>query len=358
MDPARIASDTMGAMPRGSRHVHPLSRPVHQVLSEDDVSEILGRMQDRFPWPETAERFVIAGRWGSRTASLYRCNGASTGRPDVMLKVGRDWTTEIARATHDEMEGLGRALHVAGPIPVNVPTALGWDAHPPLVCTSYVEGTDVYFLLADLTHPAWTTSDRQPIEVLEACGRALGAYHARFAPDPNDPAAREQALRGFERAARTLGVGRATVDRLADGLVLSRGFGDFGPHQFRLTDSDQLFLLDPPVAETFEPVHQDVARFLFGLTKILGQDARAGRQQRRSASDLRKAFIRGYRETGPTDPSDQRGRWLVQLYEGAAAAGMAHQRLTNHEFGSAVRYAAGWMGSLVSLRLRSAGPIR
>ncbi len=340
----------MSPMVRGSRRVRPLSRPVHHVLSEGEVNEILARIQDRFGWPETSERFEIAGRWGSRTASLYRCRGASTGRPDVMLKVGRDWTPEIARAVHEEMDELARTIRVAGRLVVGVPDALGWDADPPLVCSAYVEGTDLYFLLADLEHRGWSVSERPPVEVLEGCGRALGAYHARFVPGPSDTGARTQALHDLERAARAMAVSRRQIERVADVLVVARGFGDFGPHQFRLGRPDGLYLLDPPLAETFEPVHRDLARFLFGLARTLGRDAGDRGRQRRAEPDLRSAFLRGYRQAGSTDPSDPLGRWLVRLYEGAAAAGMAHQRLHNRELVSAARYAWAWMGSLIAIR--------
>ena len=322
---------------------------MYHVLSEGEVSEVLSRIQDRFRWTESADRFEIAGQWGSRTASLYRCRGASTGRPDVMLKVGRDWTPEIARSVHEEMEQLSRTLRVPGPVEVRVPAALGWDGTPPLVCSGYVEGTDLYFLLADLAHPGWSPSERSPVEVLEACGRAVGAYHARFAPDPDDAAARTQSFRSLDRAARAMAVRRSTIERIADGLVLSRSFGDIGPHQFRLGEPDGLYLLDPPLAETFQPVHRDVARFLFGLGQTLRRDVR-DRRQRRIEPHLRESFLRGYRETGPTDPSDPRGRWLVRMYEGAAAAGMAHQRLRNRQVASAARYASRWMGSVIAIR--------
>ncbi|MCI0633986.1 MAG: hypothetical protein L0206_08750 [Actinobacteria bacterium] len=337
-------------MARGSRRVRPLSRPVHHVLTEDEVSEILARIQVRFAWPETAERFEIAGRWGSRTASLYRCRGASTGRPDVMLKVGLDWTPEVARSVHEAMDELERTLRVQGPVAVGVPAALGWGDEPPLVCSGYVEGTDLYFLLRDLEHPGWSASVHSPGEILEACGRALGAYHARFAPPPNDTEARAQAIQSLERAARTMAVRRAAVERVADGLVIARGFGDVGPHQFRVREPDGLYLLDPPVAETFEPVHRDIARFLFGVARTLGRDARDRARQGGNEPSLRAAFLRGYRESGPTDPTDPRGRWLVRVFEGAAAAGMAHKRLHNRELVSAARYAWGWIGSLIAIR--------
>jgi hypothetical protein len=233
---------------------------------------------------------------------------------------------------------------------VGVPDALGWDGDPPLVCSRYVEGTDLFFLLSDLEHPGWSASARSPVEVLEACGRALAAYHALFVPGPNDTDAGTQALHGLERAARTMAVRPATIRRLADGLVVTRGFGDVGPHQFRLGERDGLYLLDPPLAETFEPVHRDVARFLFGLARILGQDARDRRRQRRAEPRLRSAFLRGYREAGPTDPSVPPGRWLLRTYEGAAAAGLAHKRLRDRELVSAAQYLWDWLRGLIAIR--------
>ena len=154
--------------------------------------------------------------------------------------------------------------------------------------------------------PTWSIAGGRPpsarrVEVLEGCGRALGTYHARSVPGPSDTEARTQALHDLERAARAMAVPRGPIERVADVLVVARGFGDFGPHQFRLGGPDGLYLLDPPLAETFEPVHRDLARFLFGLARTLGRDAGDRRRQRRAEPDLRSAFLRGYRQTGPTD---------------------------------------------------------
>jgi hypothetical protein len=273
-----------------------------------------------------------------------------------MLKAGRGWGPENARALHEASEVLARALHVAGAIPVAVPTPLGWDERPPLVCTPYIDGVDVFFLLSDLTHPGWNGSLRQPIPVVTACGRALGAYHSSFPADQSDAPATERALPGLEAAARVCGVRRAKVERLADDLVVARSFGDIGPHQFRLEEPGRLYLLDPPVETRFEAVSRDIARFTFEVDKILGQDAGTRRVQRRAGPQLRESFLRGYAETGPADPTTPTGRWLVRLFEGAAAAGTAHKRLAEREYGSALRNSLSWMGALIALRLQPPKP--
>jgi hypothetical protein len=345
----------MGAMPRGPRRERPLGRPVPSPLSEAHLNAVLLRLQDRFRWPETAERFVIAGQWQSRTASLYRCYGAPSGSPDVMLKVGGRWTPETARSLHEELDTMRGSFDIAGPISVAVPRALGWDGRPPLVCTGYVEGVDLYLLVSDLAHPGWDGSRSQPTLVLEACGKALGAYHARSTPDPTDTPSRERALRGLRDAARVCGVRRTTAERLADGFGIARAFGDIGPHQFRLADPGHLYLLDLPVVTTFEAVSRDIARFTFSLAKILGQDAGDRREQRRIGSELQDAFLRGYAETGPVDPTTPRERWLVRLFAAAAAAGTAHERLSQRAYGSALRHSVEWLGAVLDLRLNAPG---
>ncbi len=340
----------MSSMARGSRRVRPLSRPVHHVLSEGEVSEILVRIQDRFGWPETSERFEIAGRWGSRTASLYRCRGASTGRPDVMLKVGRDWTPEIASAVHKEMDELARTIRVAGRPMVGVPDALGWDGDPPLVCSAYVEGTDLYFLLADLEHRGWSASERSPLEVLEACGRALGTYHARSVPGPSDIEARTQALHDLERAARAMAVPRdrsnasrtcwwSLAASVTSGRISSAWAGRTGC-----------------TCSTRRSPRRSSRSIGTSRGSCSGSPGPWGATPETGGGSAEPNPICGRRSsaaiatTGPTDPSDPLGRWLVRLYEGAAAAGMAHKRLHNRELVSAARYAWAWMGSLIAIR--------
>ena len=145
---------------------------------------------------------------------------------------------------------------------------------------------------------------------------------------------------------------RRRLDPVSGGLTVAPSFEDIGPHQFRLARSDDLYVLDPPLSTHFAPIHADIARFLFGLTRLLsrrGGKRRRQRSQRRV--DLCEAFLAGYAETGPEDVRTPQGRWLIDVYRGYASAGMAHKRLTNRQYAEALRYGSAWLWTAAGLRL-------
>lgn len=321
-----------------------------EPLGEPEVNELLLRIQDRFAWAETAPEFVVTDRWVSRTATLYRCRNGAASAPDVVLKVARGWTAEEARALWSEMRRLDDALVGNAGTSVRVAPVLGWTHSPPAVCTSHITGTDIYFMFTDLDHEAWRWTRRDPFDVVAECGRALGVYHS-VGQDPSSAAARE-ADADLAAASRAVRISSRLVGRIAEGLPIAPSFGDFGIHQFRLSDTGELYLLDPPTAPSYAPIHRDIAWFNFGLIKVLGREN--SRRRRRIGSALCEAFCAGYAATGPVDPRTPENRWVTSIYRGHAAGGTAHKRLREGAYAAAFRHGSQWLSGFLAAHLRKA----
>lgn len=330
----------------------PATRP--PPLTEAEVDAILQRIQRRFSWPDMVDRFVLEETWDSRPSTMYRCRGASAGTPDVVLKVGHRSTPDDARRLHAEMETLAEEMGRHGGTVVRLPRTLGWHDDPPSICMPYLDGTPVLPLLGDPTHSAWNGGGWDPAGLVAECGRALGAYHAPSATSASSSLLEEPELR---KGAGKMWVSPRMLARAGHALVHARRFDDIGPHNFFLTASGELYLLDPPPDPSMTPVHRDVARFLYGIGRALAVEQSLPRLRlRRAEADLREAFLRGYAETGPIDVRTPSSRWLIALYEGVGARGTTRQQLRGRCYGEALRHGLRWVGRLLQVHLRRPSP--
>jgi hypothetical protein len=317
--------------------IDPLGRPVEDPLSVSQLERLLGEASRRGGW-ENADGYDLLEVWGSRTASIYRCRGRSPA-VDVVVKIGHGWSAEDARRLHEKLIALRSRLD---PSFVRSPEPLGWASDPASVCTRYVEGTDLYFMLLDLGHPAWISVGAAATAVLASCGLALAHIHA--GSDVLQEGASRDAFGRMWSVASSLWL-RPTVVSGAE-LKPVVGFGDVGPHQFRIADAGQIWVLDPPTDPVPALPHEDVATFLFGIDKLLGASnglrTRSGRATRTA---LREAFLEGYGRAGVIDPRRALDRWLLRLFDTKLAAGTARRRIRERELLDAgrmlLRYAAG-----------------
>jgi hypothetical protein len=330
----------MASVPKPS--TDPLGRPVDDPLSVSELERILGEASRRSGWT-SADGFDLLEVWGSRTASIYRCRGRRSG-VDVVVKVGDDWSADDARRLFEQLIDLRSRLD---PSIVRTPEPLGWASDPPAVCTRYVEGTDLYFMLLDIGHAAWGSAGAPATTVFARCGAALAHLHG--APD---------------RLAEGMNGGLERVRSVANSLWLrpiftSRrdlmpviGFGDVGPHQFRIADEGRIWVLDPPMDPVPALPHEDIAMFLFGIDKLFGA-ANGIRIRSRGPTRraLREAFLEGYGRSGAMDPRRTPHSWLIRMFETKTAAGTARRRIRERELIDAVRmllrYVAGqlWLRS-------------
>ncbi len=322
--------------------IDPLGRPVEGPLSVSELERMLGEASRRSGWT-SADDYDLLEVWGSRTASIYRCRGRGSG-VDVVVKVGDDWSADDAKRLSEQLVGLRSRLD---PSIVRTPDPLGWTSDPPAVCTRYVEGTDLYFMLLDIGHAAWGTAGVPATTVFARCGAALAHLHR--APDR----LAEGTDGGLERVrsvANSLWLRPIFTSRTD--LMPVIGFGDVGPHQFRISDGGRIWVLDPPMDPVPALPHEDIAMFLFGIDKLFGAaNGVRTRSRRPTRIAFRDAFLEGYGRTGVLDPRRTPHSWLIRMFETKRAAGTARRRIRERELIDAgrmlLRYGAGqlWLRS-------------
>jgi hypothetical protein len=216
------------------------------------------------------------------------------------------------------------------------------------VCTRYVEGIDLYFMLLDIGHPAWGSAGVPAATLLARCGVALAHLHS--AGDGLAEGADRDLLERIRSVANSLRL-RPIVTSGTD-LVPVMGFGDVGPHQFRIAAVGQIWVLDPPTDPFPALPHEDVAMFLFGIDKLFRAASGVRTRSRRPTRiALREAFLEGYGRIGVIDPRREPHRWLIRMFETKTAAGTARRRIRERELIDAgrmlLRYGAGqlWLRS-------------
>ena len=321
----------------------PLGRPVEDPLSVSELERMLEEASRRSGWT-SADRYDLLEVWGSRTASIYRCRGRGSG-VDVVVKVGDDWSADDARRLSEQLIALRSRLD---PSIVQTPEPLGWASDPPAVCTRYVEGTDLYFMLLDIGHAGLGLCRGARGNLFAHCGVALAHLHRGAGR-----ARRGYGARGLERVrsvANSLRLRPIFTSRTD--LMPVMGFGDVGPHQFRIADGGRVWVLDPPTDPVPALPHEDIAMFLFGIDKLFGAaNGVRTRSRRPTRIALREAFLEGYGRTGVIDPRRTPHSWLIRMFETKTAAGTAHRRIRERELIDAgrmlLRYGAGqlWLRS-------------
>ncbi|MGH2806120.1 MAG: hypothetical protein ACRDKT_02470 [Actinomycetota bacterium] len=309
------------------------------AVEPDTLDAMLRRVVQPRPGDNDAP-FLVVGSWNSRTATLYRCRGAGAST-DVVVKVGEGWHSSDAFDAFDATTRLDQMLS-SGRCAARVPAPLGWDTNPPAVLSRHVDGTDLFFMMRDAAHEAWRSTTWSPDEIAGECGRALGVFHssARVESGGAD---------GLHEVAHAMRLEKGIVDELEIRLVKAPAFGDFGVHQFRLGADDVLYLLDPPTEQIIAPVHRDLSAFAFHLTKLIETDSPA---PPRSEEALCDSFYYGYSETGPTDPTTPLNRWVLRVFEGHKARGLAHKRLRAGEPLVALKHGADYLQCLAATHFR------
>lgn len=318
----------------------PLARPVERPLSLPQLERVLDEASRRAGGTRS-DGYEVLEIWGSRTAAIYRCRGRGTNE-EVVVKVGHGWSAADAERLEERFRTLRSTLD---PTLVRVPEPLGWAGDPPSVCTRYVDGTDLYFMLLDPNHPSWEADGMVPHAVLERCGAALAHIHAT-----SEEPTRDERRRAFDRA-------RSVAARLrlrpvgTERLRPVTGFGDVGPHQFRIGEGGEVWVLDPPAdAEPALP-HEDVATFVSGIDKLV-RAASGGRGRR---ATLREAFLDGYARAGDIDPRRADDRWFLRMFETRLSVGTARRRLRDRELLEAGRQLARSVAGQVWLRTHHPG---
>jgi hypothetical protein len=320
----------------------------HRVLDEASLQDLLCRLQEEFSWPTRADRFFLENKWRRRWGDLYRCRGAG-GSPDVVLKVHRNWS-DPSDTPHVLYEQMNRLAGGRWPKSAGFMRAIAWAGSPPVLCMPYVEGAD---LSAALQSPKGLERvGRRPAEVIRCCGEVLGAYHSRsgetgdlerFALD--DP----RTARLIDSQLRRMGRGQGSGLSGEEPVVVVPLHGDFGLQNVRLAPDGKLWFLDPPAYPLKGLINDDVARFILQLRARLRLQ-RATTEGRPDAASLAEAFLEGYAETGPVDVRLPAQRWLIRLFQGSRARGLAAGRARRGRFLEASWYGTIWAKDLIGLR--------
>jgi len=320
----------------------------HRALDDASLQDLLCRLQEEFSWPTRADRFLLESKWSRDWGDVYRCHGAG-GSPDVVLKVRRGWS-DPSNTPYVLYEQMNRLAGSRWPKGAEFVRAIAWAESPPVLCMPYLEGAD---LPAALQSPKGMKKlGLRPAEVIRLCGEVLGAYHSRFAEsddlerlalgDPRTTTLVGRQLRrmGFRHGP---GLGREEL------VVVVPLHGDFAPWNVRLAPDGKLWFLDPPPYPVKGLINEDVAQFILGLSKRM-RFHKGTSEERTDAAPLAEAFYEGYAKTGPVDIRLPAQRWLIRLFRGSRARGLAAGRAKRGRFLGASWYGIAWAKDLIGLR--------
>jgi hypothetical protein len=329
-----------------------------QALSEAQLNSLLLRVQDRFSWSRTADRYELAGERPIRSGVVYRCRASGESSFEIAVKVGEGWSPAVAQGMYEQARLISRAWprdSEAQLVPV-----LGWEAAPPTICMPFVEGDPIQRVLrssvrvggaARVVSRPYTISEC--LVLVSKCGETLGLFHSNFMGSPET--SKEQAEWSFDRAAKRTRAPRRIADRVKNGIPLCRSYVDFSPPNILVEARRRLRLIDPPPREVFEYVHKDAAHFLLGLQLIEIPESRSRPEIRAHIDPLREAFLDGYAKTGPQDLRTQENRWVLTIYEGYRASNVAYRSWRRGRRRWALRHTALWFYAFMHLRRDPAG---
>jgi len=302
-------------------------------LTEPELRAVAADLAQSFETARDLATLIPKGKFESHTSTFYELSAPGEDAPTALIKIGRDWDQTEARRIYHDLVALSALLNEAGS-PLGVASPIGWHAAPPSLCIGYVAGDD----LGRLLRSANRDSALEFAPVIEACGRALGAFHSQSPVADLVP----------DRASM-----RAEIESMAKAVMLqpwflegmdlvgstARRYGDFAPYNIRLDSGRRAWIIDQPSPPALEPVHRDVAWFLFNLERRLGWDTPdRGDPLEEARVRLAESFHDGYRRTGavPLDtPADQA---LLALYRSHRSLWTARRRLRRREIGEVPAY--------------------
>ena len=302
-------------------------------LTEPELRAVAADLSQSFESARDLAALIPTGKFESHTSTFYELSAPGADAPAALIKVGRDWDQTEARRIYNDLLGLSAVLAGDGS-PLGIPSTIGWHAAPPSICIEFVTGED----LGRLLRGANRDSAVEFSPVIEACGRALGSFHshspmADLAPDPASMRA------DIESMAKTVMVRPWFLDHVDLVGSTARRYGDFAPYNIRLDSTGKAWIIDQPSAPALEPVHRDVAWFLFNLERRLGWDTSdRGEGLEEARVRLAQSFHSGYRSTGPVTLDTPADQALLALYRSRRSLWTARRRLRQREMGEVPAY--------------------
>ena len=315
-------------------HGHEASLPwpiaAKQILST--VEELVAL----FGWSAAWTDAVVEHTWTKSRSGNHFALVTAPGHDSIILKFLSQTPTpnggfheNWASATASAMEHLRTLLAERPLVAASSPQPLGWMDDPAVVASGFLRGTPFTEFLRDPRHEAWETSAL--IEGwVETAGAALAVWHAA----PIGDAAQYEIARSGTASLRRLRLGpghrRVLLEYLASKTeTIVDLYRDYGPGNLLGAPGGQIVVLDPPAHRQAGPRQKDAADFLFGLDMNLSGRAITGERVTGTARRLvlRKAFLRGYRETSGIDLLEGRGGALLSSFEAAGSFGMVRKRV-------------------------------
>lgn len=308
-----------------------MTRP--EWLEDHEVEAVAHEIAVSFPNAGPITGSVLGGRFQSHTSAFYELVPSSGEGPIALLKVGEGWDAQEAQRIYQDLITFGGVLDM-NEADLRVAPALGWHGEPPAICLKRIAGDDLGRLLR--SSDAATAAEH--VTIVRACGEALGLFHREMPADPDDPG-KTDARSDLVGMARAIRVRPWFLDEIDLDVAMARRYGDFAPYNIRVDGQGGGWIIDQPSAPVREPVHRDVAWFLFNVERRLGWDVPtqpAQLDQARSA--LRASFLEGYRQSGPVPLDTPADRSLLALYRAHRSLWTARRRFRQGEFREVAAY--------------------
>lgn len=301
-------------------------------MSQDGVSaeEVVASMAHRSGLLAQDREWEVESEWPSFSAHFWLLR---SGGDRIVLKLGSNWSGDTVSYVAEENDRVSRLLAAVGSGRMVMPAVLGVSTDPPALGLEFHSGDPLFSVLADLD-----TTERN--DLLALCGAGIGAFHSAD-PATDDPASTEAALEELRRAAKRAVVGWSKVAAIEPGLARARGYR-FSPNDFLVTEEGRLVFLDPPHVRKYDYVHRDLASFLMELHRSLAGEGRPSADRLGLLAETRRAFLDGYRETGPAPLNRSDDALVIDLFQTARISGVLQGRLRTAKPGAAVRALSWW----------------
>lgn len=316
--PRRLESEALDRMP----------------LDDGDVMAVIEEIGRTFDWDESLSGLAPVQSWHSKTSTFVHARGQPDA-PGVVLKMGKDWEPEDARAIYEQLLGL-QELARGSHLKISVPAILGWHGDPPSVCFEYVEGEDLDEMLDRRSGYSSPEAER----AVEEGGSLLGLFHVRGGVGADDLSQAEGAARSrLESMAEQLRIRKGPLESIDLGDRISRRYGDYAPYNVRMGPAGDAWLLDQPGPPSLDLIHRDVSWYTFALIRNVGRDADADSAELGRAKDrLVAAFLSGYARTGPTSLDSAEDEALLALHYAHFFLWAAKRRWRQRRFGEVPRH--------------------